>query len=288
METWVGRKGQAKMWAQWQLQVDHMGSSRVKVVHPSGPELSQDGQVYIPSMDVSCPVKGMTWVRQLSATRSILEGPDSWRLAIDSMSSIQGVRLSLDRGLECCSTVPHTRPRHSLQSGYLSSAFLSTSQAHCFFFQSLKFTFLPQDLCTCSHLCLDCVLCIPDLSSHPIFRHSSSFFRSLHQCCFSGEFSWPSIQVRMSGIYFQSLDTCQDSLLPLSLEFQVERDRPECQVSWLDGEVRCFICSVLTSLQIELRLLENFALFSYSRLGPEFKRGSSKGHKQNEEMESEI
>ena len=45
---------------------------------------------------------------------------------------------------------------------------------------------------------------------------------------------------------------------------------------------------VLTSLQIELRLLENFALFPYSRLRPKFKRGSSKGHKQNEEMESEI
>lgn len=54
-----------------------LGSSRVKVVHPGGPELSQDGQVYIPSMDVSCTVKGMTWVRQLSAVRSVLEGPDS-------------------------------------------------------------------------------------------------------------------------------------------------------------------------------------------------------------------
>ena len=109
----------------------------------------------------------------------IAEGP------IDSMPSIQGTKLFLDRGLEWYSTVS---PAH----GHRILCNLPTSLVpYClllrhiiFFFQSLKFTFLPQDLCTCSHLCLDCVLCIPDLSSHPMFRHSSSFFRSLRQCCF--------------------------------------------------------------------------------------------------------
>lgn len=98
-------------------------------------------------------------------------------------------------------------------------------------FSNSPWSFLSQDLCMWSLLCLEYSLCIPDLSSHSLFRCSSSFFLSLLKCCFLWGTFLTLHLVRMSGIYFRSLGTHQtqsqevrDSFLPLSLEFHVERE----------------------------------------------------------------
>lgn len=152
------------------------------------------------------------------------------------MLSIQGIKLLLAGGLSGCGTLSPTHGHRILYDHAASLVpfclllrhivFLSVSQAHLSAPGPLHMLSPLPGLCSLHSL--------PTLSSHPTFRHSSSFFRSLHQCCFLENFPDPPPKLS-SGICFQSLDTCQDSLLPLSLGFQVERDGSECQVSWLDG-----------------------------------------------------
>lgn len=77
-----------------------MGSSGVRLVRQSGPELSQDCQACVSSVDVSCPVKGVTWARQLCAAGAIPAGPDAdgWLLTAGPASGVSG--FSLKGGLQ--------------------------------------------------------------------------------------------------------------------------------------------------------------------------------------------
>ena len=159
----------------------------------------------------------------------IAEGP------VDSMPSIQGTKLFLDRGLEWYSTVS---PAH----GHRILCNLPTSLVpYCLLLRHIIFSFslsnspfCPRTFAhalTSAWIVFSAFLTSPPTPCSDTPAHSSGLCASVAS---SGELSWPSTQVRMPGIHFQSLDTCQDSLLPLFLGFQVERDGPKCQVSWLD------------------------------------------------------